>query len=51
MAARLLPLQLSLSLHSIAHTHVLSQPSLCSQIIASFIGKHGELSPAIARGQ
>jgi hypothetical protein len=30
MAARLLPLQLSLSLHSLAHTHVLS--TLLSQI-------------------
>ena len=41
MAARLLPLQLTLSLYS--HVHfTLSTLSLCSQIIASFIGKHGE---------
>jgi len=33
------------------HSHTLSHSHLCSQIIASFIGKHGELSPAIARGQ
>ena len=34
-----------------SRSHTLSALSLCSQIIASFIGKHGELSPAIARGQ
>jgi len=49
MAAGLLPMAaapLSLffsSLHVLTHSHF---SHLCSQIIASFIGKHGDLSPA-----
>jgi len=53
MATGLLPMAaapLSLFFSSL-HSHTLSHSHLCSQIIASFIGKHGELSPAIARGQ
>jgi hypothetical protein len=47
------PLQLSLSLHSLAHTHVCSlQPShFALTKYASFIGNSWQLSPAIARGQ
>jgi len=40
MAARLLPLQLSLSLYS--HVLTLSTLSFCSHKYASFIGKYGQ---------
>ena len=49
MAARLLPLQLSLSLHSYVLTLCTLYNSLSKH--ASFIGNSWQLSPAIARGQ
>jgi hypothetical protein len=47
MAARLLPLQLSLSLYSLALTHHTFCSQLCSLSRCLFIGKNGATAPAL----